>query len=154
MDNAQKAIMIGVGLFITIIIIAIVMVVTGMGQELANNATGELSAMSAQLQKQLTQEYDGTVMTGSQVLASVKKYHGDSKMAIELTNVNGKTVNLGGLISDGKSTSVNNEVPAVGKLTSTSDMSYYIVTTAKYDANLIKINDAVVGISFKKQGVK
>ena len=75
-------------------------------------------------------------------------------MAIELTNVNGKTVNLGGLISDGKSTSVNSDVPAVGKLTSTSDMSYYIVTTAKYDASLIKINDAVVGISFKKQGIK
>ena len=34
MDNAQKAIMIGVGLFITIIIIAAVMLITGMGQDM------------------------------------------------------------------------------------------------------------------------
>ena len=32
MDNAQKAIMVGVGLFITIIIIAAVMLITGIGQ--------------------------------------------------------------------------------------------------------------------------
>ena len=37
MENAQKAIMIGVGLFITIIIIAAVMVVVGVSNDLLDN---------------------------------------------------------------------------------------------------------------------
>lgn len=46
MDNAQKAIMIGVGLFITIIIIAAVMLITGMGQNLLNKGQAQVSGIS------------------------------------------------------------------------------------------------------------
>ena len=42
MDNAQKAIMIGVGLFITIIIISAVLLITNLGTGLINNAQGQL----------------------------------------------------------------------------------------------------------------
>lgn len=38
MDSAQKAIMIGVGLFITIIIISAVMLITSEGQDIINNS--------------------------------------------------------------------------------------------------------------------
>ena len=50
MDNAQKAIMIGVGLFITIIIIAAVMLITGMGQDMINSSTSQVSNISSSLQ--------------------------------------------------------------------------------------------------------
>ena len=45
MDNAQKAIMIGVGLFITIIVIAAVMLITGIGQDLLNSGTQQLDQL-------------------------------------------------------------------------------------------------------------
>ena len=152
MDNAQKAIMIGVGLFITIIIIAAVMLIAGMGQDMVNEGTQQLSQMSAQLQKQLTQDYDGTTMTGAQVLAAVKKYHSQSDMVIEVINVSGQTQNAGGLKlkSGGKELETNSSVVPLADFSNNTKTNSYIVTTAQYKAELIKINDAVVGIRFTK----
>lgn len=67
MDNAQKAIMIGVGLFITIIVIAAVMLITGMGQDLLNSGTQEISGISESLKQQITDQYDNKIMTKTQV---------------------------------------------------------------------------------------
>ena len=67
MDNAQKAIMIGVGLFITIIIIAAVMLITGMGQNLLNQGQAQVEGISESLMNDLTAQYDGKIMSGSQV---------------------------------------------------------------------------------------
>lgn len=67
MDNAQKAIMIGVGLFITIIIIAAVMLITGMGQNLLNKGQAQVSGISESLMNDLTQQYNGKTLSGSQV---------------------------------------------------------------------------------------
>ena len=151
MDNAQKAIMIGVGLFITIIIIAAVMLITGMGQDLMNQGTQQLSQMSSQLQQQLTQEYDGTEMTGAQVLAAVKKYYGDATMAISLVH-GSTTYHLGGLqYASEKEPPIKNTLAVkTGEL---SNKLYagkqYISPTARYDANLLKVGEAVVGLEFK-----
>lgn len=59
MDNAQKAIMIGVGLFITIIVIAAVMLITGIGQDLLNSGTTQLSGISDTMKQSLYDQYDG-----------------------------------------------------------------------------------------------
>lgn len=67
MDNAQKAIMIGVGLFITIIIIAAVMLITGMGQNLLNKGQAQIGGISESLMNDLTQQYNGKTLSGSQV---------------------------------------------------------------------------------------
>lgn len=67
MDNAQKAIMIGVGLFITIIVIAAVMLITGIGQDLLNSGTQQLGGISESLKTQVIDQYDAKSMTGSQV---------------------------------------------------------------------------------------
>ena len=67
MENAQKAIMIGVGLFITIIIIAAVMLITGMGQNLLNQGEAQVSGISESLRNELTAQYNGKTMTGAQV---------------------------------------------------------------------------------------
>ena len=66
MDNAQKAIMIGVGLFITIIIIAAVMLITGMGQNLLNKGQAQVSGISESLMNDLVAQYDGKKMSGAQ----------------------------------------------------------------------------------------
>lgn len=49
MDNAQKAIIIGVGLFITIIIISAVLIVVNIGQGLISDATDELGNIAGNL---------------------------------------------------------------------------------------------------------
>ena len=99
MDNAQKAIMIGVGLFITIIIISAVMLITSAGQDLMNNSMDELNNISDSLSRQLYADYAGGTFTGSQVIAAVKKYTGQ----IDKVTVNGTSydqTNLGQINKD------------------------------------------------------
>ena len=91
MDNAQKAIMIGVGLFITIIIIAAVMLITGIGQDLLNQGTEKAGNVSSSLTQQETAAYDNTKMTGSQVISAVKKYYNDTNIAVQV-KTNGNNV--------------------------------------------------------------
>lgn len=167
MDNAQKAIMIGVGLFITIIIIAAVMLITGMGQDMINSSTTQVSNISSSLQAQLTSQYDGTVLNGSQVISAVKANYTTEGMVIIVDNgtSNNSATNYGrSIISDPTSIEVptdqalkvnaikvNNDPVAVGKLSDASSSSTYVATSSRYNANLIKISDAVVGICFKRK---
>jgi hypothetical protein len=167
MDNAQKAIMIGVGLFITIIIIAAVMLITGMGQDLLNQGTAQLSGVSAQLQTQLTSQYDNVQFTGSQVLSAIQKYYSDSEMVVYINN-NGTLICTTPNMISGAPTSftidANNTVQAgAGIAKNTTQLSYgtytsatstaaqRVVTTAQYKSYLIKLNGSVLGVYFVKQ---
>lgn len=85
MDNAQKAIMIGVGLFITIIIIAAVMLITGMGQNLLNKGQSQVNGISASLQNDLFEQYNGKKMSGAQVrTAAVQLKNRDDAVSITI----------------------------------------------------------------------
>lgn len=166
MDNAQKAIMIGVGLFITIIVIAAVMLITGMGQDLLTSGQQEVSNISSSLQAQITSDFDGTTITGAQVISAVKRYYTDETMVIKVkatktgaTYDYGKvtTASLTGNASTGYTTTgtATNTAEKVGKLTDTSSTNadYYVPNSAKYSANVIRIegSDTVVGIVFERK---
>lgn len=84
MDNAQKAIMIGVGLFITIIIISAVLLITNLGTGLINNAQGQMSNISTAVQNQITGSYDGKIMTGSDVISAVQLYQNSNDISIRI----------------------------------------------------------------------
>ena len=91
MDNAQKAIMIGVGLFITIIIIAAVMLITSAGQDLMNQGTQQIGNISESLRIQVTDQYDGKVLTGSQVKAACSDLIGKQGVVVKIDGTECKT---------------------------------------------------------------
>ncbi len=84
MDNAQKAIMIGVGLFITIIIISAVLLIVNLGTGLVDDATSELGTMSTGLQNQILQNYDNKTLSGVQVRSAIQQYLRSSDMTVVL----------------------------------------------------------------------
>lgn len=84
MDNAQKAIMIGVGLFITIIIIAAVMLITGVGQDLMNQGTQQIGNIPESLRIQVTDQYNGKVLTGTQVKAACSDLIGKQGVEVKI----------------------------------------------------------------------
>lgn len=87
MDNAQKAIMIGVGLFITIIIISAVLLITNLGTGLIGDAQTQLGTISTSLQNQILQSYDGKTMSGTEVLAAARQYENSTEIAVVIYNV-------------------------------------------------------------------
>jgi xanthine/uracil/vitamin C permease (AzgA family) len=161
MDNAQKAIMIGVGLFITIIIISAVMLITSAGQDLITSSTDQLGNISSSLQSQLTSNYDETILNGSQVIAAIKSNNTTSGMILAVYNgtsvkeygtaIPSENVDFTSQTSTVsiKATQTNSSKESVGLLSNSTDSSHYVASTAKYTAHLIKISDAVVGIYFR-----
>lgn len=100
MDNAQKAIMIGVGLFITIIIIAAVMLITGMGQNLLNQGQSQVNGISESLMNDLTQQYNGKKMSGAQVrTAATQLVNRDDAEQFTIT-IGNKTVDTTDKVND------------------------------------------------------
>ena len=86
MDNAQKAIMIGVGLFITIIIISAVLLISNLGTGLINDASENLGSMTTGLQNQILASYDGKVLSGTQLRAAVQQYSGSNQLCVAICN--------------------------------------------------------------------
>ena len=164
MDNAQKAIMIGVGLFITIIIIAAVMLITGMGQDMLVEGQQQVSNISQSLQAQLTADFDESTVTGAQVITAIKRYYKDETMALIVNNgtgissygkVNPTNYTAGNNYTgytDVEATTENNPV-GVGKLSDAADSSTYVPSTAQFNAHLIKIknSDNVIGLYFERK---
>lgn len=171
MDNAQKAIMIGVGLFITIIVIAAVMAITGIGTDLLNQGQSQLGGLSAQISQQLTAEYDDVQMSGAQVLAAVNKYYNDPQMVVGVNNnratwavvwatpnltthaaITATTATTAGPIV--AATAVANNATRVGLnqfSSTTASADNRVVTTAQYQAKLIQLNGVTIGIMFLRR---
>ena len=172
MENAQKAIMIGVGLFITIILITAVMAITGIGTGLLDQGQEQLGGLSSQLTSQLTAAFDNKQMSGAQVLSNVQKYYGDPNMVIALYNTKAQTEptyatvntiehpkNLTSTIIatdavelNGAGIDSSKPRPAVSAFSSSaSKAEVKVVTTAVYQSQLITYNDSVVGIAFMRK---
>lgn len=162
MDNAQKAIMIGVGLFITIIIIAAVMLITGMGQNLLNKGTDKVSGISSQLDMTELEAYDNTKVTGAQVSAAVKKYWTDANIIVYVdencTTSTGLTSEPS-VVDKATKASVNasdinantkHKDESLSKYTSSTGTNA-ISTSARYKAYLIQANDNTIGVYFTKE---
>lgn len=169
MDNAQKAIMIGVGLFITIIVIAAVMAITGIGTDLLNQGQSQLGGLSAQISQQLTAEYDDVQMSGAQVLAAVQKYYNDPKMVVAVYNTTTYTTpvwatpNLVATITPTPTIAATNVITttpvstnasrvALNQFSSpTAAVANRVVTTAQYQAKLIQLNGVTIGVAFLRR---
>ena len=87
MENTTKAILIGVGLFITIALISAVLVIMGVGNNLITNSSDNLNGIFGQLEKTLTEQFDDKTVTGAQVTSCIKEYYSSTKLTITLNNV-------------------------------------------------------------------
>lgn len=173
MDNAQKAIMIGVGLFITIIIISSVLLITNIGTNLINNAQNQLSNISATLQQNLTQTYDGRTMTGNDVIAAVQTYQNSNDVSIRIVVSGSKQFETGKYtvkLTDTESTTYS-ALKAGGVQCEPVDGTTYtesrkdalaniksmggVSETQSYNAFVMKDKDSdtVLGILFVRRGV-
>ena len=101
MDNSQKAIMIGDGFFITIIIISSVLIISNMGTNLITSAQSQLSGITKGLQNQITAAYDGKTLTGAEVIAAFQQYESSEMSVIVLVNSSTKGYTGKYLLTDG-----------------------------------------------------
>lgn len=158
MDNAQKAIMIGVGLFITILIIAAVMLIVNPAIGLIDSAAGKIGNLDETFTNMLYSKYDDRVVTGAEVISFVQQYAADENMIIEVKpNSSSNMLQLGKArgneslsIDKGLKYDDSNKQTKVSALTDSSNPETYVPSSARYEAKLIKSTsgDTIVGVQF------
>ena len=148
MDNAQKAIMIGVGLFITIIIISAVLLITTTGTNLINNAQSQVSGISSALQQQVTSSYDGKQMTGNDVISAVQLYQNSNDISVRIVVTKDKQFQTGKYavkLMDTSAASYQSAVAGGKKVTYTGNTSYAELKTS--DKSSLSAIQGVGGVS-------
>ena len=143
------------------------MLITSAGQDMINNSTTKVGNISSSLQAQLTSQYDGTVLNGSQVIAAIKANYTTENLILRVKNANGYVRNYGKVCFNDLLDSewkdkytyfpINNtpkktaSITPVGKLSDKTSAETYVSPTDKYNAYLMKyVNSGeVVGITFE-----
>lgn len=75
MDNAQKALIIGISLFLTILLISVVLLINNSGLSTIKKSGDQVSQISASLEKQLITQYDQRILTGQDVANAIDNYN-------------------------------------------------------------------------------
>ncbi len=150
MENATKAILLGAGIVITLVLVSL-------GFLLLNGATGtvdtQLSDMESQKQQALEQKftkYDGKTVNGSEVLNALQEFK-DDEICIRVDTLRGNerdyyyTVDTNENITG---TSSNNPEETKVKLNN----NYYVNPSGKFYAEVLRDqNDTITGILFEQQ---
>ena len=165
MENTTKAILIGVGLFITIALISAVLVIMNVGNNMINDSQNELQSISDTLTSEMTDNFDGKIVQGAEVLAFMKKHHSSQEVSVALNNTASSKEEVSSTLTGfnwvGAYKYQNLDNTKVGtKLTSSdriarSDLTNngkadYVSTNSRYAAELITMNGDVVGVAFQK----
>ncbi|MDQ0110654.1 ABC transporter permease [Paenibacillus harenae] len=161
MNNAQRALLIAAGLFLTIALITLVVNLFGSAQEASKQAQDDFSSMQTELSAAAFDGYDNTTMTGSQVLNALRKFGGRSNFGIQVITGKNQAASSSGtwyyntINVDSSNTSYGTKTGiGVNVLTSALDETnpHYINPSGKFKGTVIRDkNGAVSGIVFDQQ---
>lgn len=148
MENATKAILLGAGIVITLVLVSL-------GFLLLNGATGtvdtQLTDMESQKQQALEQKYtkyDGKTVNGSEVLNALKEFKDDEICLRVITN-KATTDYYYKLKSDNALESGGSDDLGPAK---EKTENQYINPSAKFEAEVVRdSNDTITGIVFDQQ---
>ncbi len=164
MNNAQRALLIAAGLFLTIALITLVVNLFGSAQEASKQAQNDFSSMQTELAAAAFDGYDNTTLTGSQVMNAVRKYSGKNSFGIQV--ITGKQAakgdEIGAWYINRVNTVINSEdygsvftnVANLSKLSDATDESLdtYINPSGQFKGEVIRDKSgAVRGLIFKQK---
>ncbi len=152
MENATKAILLGAGIVITLVLVSL-------GFLLLNGATGtvdtQLTDMESQKQQILEQKftkYDGKTVNGSEVVNALQEFK-DDEICVRVSTLRNNTVTSYYVFLDANS-NISNTGSPVTNLDNAKDKSNdaYINPSGKFEAEVLRDeNDLITGIAFDQQ---
>jgi hypothetical protein len=160
MNNASSALKVSAGIFLTIALITIVVVLFISAQEATKSAQNNFADIQTEMSQASFTVYDNTTVSGSQVLNALRKFQDKGEFGVEVAtgkNTSGswyfKNINTAAGAGNTGYGSVTSTVPsgsiANASLEANSD---YVNPSGKFVANVIKDNSNVIrGITFKQK---
>lgn len=96
MSNAQRALLIAAGLFLTIALITLVVNLFGSAQDASKQAQNEFAGIQTELAEQAYMVYDNTILSGSQVVNALRKFKDKGSFGVQVrTGKNIANSNIG-----------------------------------------------------------
>jgi len=160
MNNASTALKVSAGIFLTIALITIVVVLFISAQEATKSAQNNFADIQTEMSQASFTVYDNTTVSGSQVLNALRKFQDKGQFGVEVKTGKNTTgswyfKNINTVVPAGTSGygSVTTTAPG-GSIASASNESEmdYVNPSGKFEANVIKDNSNVIrGITFKQK---
>ncbi|MCJ8012533.1 ABC transporter permease [Paenibacillus sp. KQZ6P-2] len=160
MNNASSALKVAAGIFLTIALITIVVILFISAQEATKTAQNNFSDIQTELSQAAFTVYDGTSISGSQVTNALRKFRDKDQFGIMVkTGKNkggqwyGNRLFISSDVNDDKYGSVVDVNNKEGELKNTSmeSSNEYVNPSGKFKASIIKDKSNVVrGLIFEQ----
>ncbi|WP_334071247.1 MULTISPECIES: ABC transporter permease [Paenibacillus] len=161
MNNASSALKVAAGIFLTIALITIVVILFVSAQEATKTAQNNFSDIQTELSQASFTVYDDTTVSGSQVTNALRKFKDRGEFGIQIkTGKNsggqwyGDILRISGPLTNEEYGSVSGRSPADIGNTWNEKLNEYVNPSGKFKAKVIKDNSNVVrGIIFTQTTV-
>ncbi|WP_223066246.1 ABC transporter permease [Paenibacillus caui] len=161
MNNASTALKVAAGIFLTIALITIVVILFISAQEATKTAQNNFSDIQTELAQASFTVYDETTISGSQVTNALRKYKGKGQFGIQVkTGKNTVGEWYGSVLYVGDSTSqeygsvITESSGQIGN-TWNEASSEYVNPSGKFKAEVVKDSSNVVrGLLFTQTSVR
>lgn len=163
MSNAQRALIMAAGLFLAVALITLAVIIFGSAQDATKSAQSSFSDIQTELSQTSFAAYDGTILSGNQVLNAIRKYSGREEFGIRVQTGKHKEENIVGVwynyriefIGGGDDGIVDrlDKNSADGTLQNAMSESHidYINPTGKFKSTLVyDRNNVIRGILFEQ----
>lgn len=162
MNNAQRALVMAAGIFLAIALITIAVIIFGSAQDATKTAQSSFSDLQTELSQTSFAAYDGTTLSGNQVLSAIRKFAGTEEFGIRVQTGKHKQSDFEGVwynytanfVGSGNTGIVDSLDPSAdGTLENAMTESHidYINPSGKFESKLIYDNNNVIrGILFSQ----
>lgn len=156
MNNASTALKVAAGIFLTIALITIVVILFISAQEATKTAQNNFADIQTELSQASFTVYDGTTISGSQVTNALRKFQGKDQFGIQIKtgkNTNGQWYGnqLNTAVSSDQYGAVIGSGNTEWKITNTLNEkeNEYVNPSGKFKAEIVKDKSNVVrGVLF------
>lgn len=151
MNNASSALKVAAGIFLTIALITIVVLLFVSAQEATKTAQNNFSEIQTELSQASFAVYDGTTISGSQVLNATRKYSSRDQFGIQIkTGKNrvgtwyNKVVNVSDPVGSSNYGSITGTASGVVSNTTSEAHAEYVNPSGKFKSSLVYDKSGVV----------
>jgi len=154
MDSSKKALLFGAGLFLTIALITLFVIIYSTASDASKAAQNEFSGLQSELAEQTYLVYDNTKVSGSQVVNAIRKFQGQNIGILVQTGKDPKLDGAGTWYINNASNIESLDSFSVGKLEDIvkERESFYINPSGTFTAKVERDSNQVIrAIKFSQQ---
>ena len=146
MENSLKGLMLAAGIIITCIIISLGFYIAREARDTASEGTGQINQLQAEFTDASKTMYDGTEVSGSEVLNVIRKFSDETMGILVQTNKNKTYYNYNFDVDKGElGKALDNSYKNAQDVASDK----YINPTARFQGSIVKdVNGTIIGIVF------